>query len=239
MSVTDALNDMTRRPRPLSPLDDFEQSVNQTGTKSDILTLQAETALALRDGAQLEVAVPAYEQFTTDGTGGNSETFGLSHDLVDSPNTASLVLWENGQRVSPDSVDFANDSFDYTDDGTDNTLHVYYIVGDAATLRVEKRIPGGKTDASETLKTLNVGITNRKDQQRDPVRLSFGGSWLERFLATDMTIAVSIDAPYTARFSEDTDGTEATNALLHTTATQGSGSVPGLLKKIKDDMGRR
>jgi len=239
MSVADTLDAMKREPRPLSPLDDFETAVNQTGTDSEILSLQAETVLALRDGADLMVSIPAYETYTTDGTGGNTETVSLSHDLVDSPNTQSVVLYENGNRVTPDSVDYANNSFDYTDDGTGNTLHIYYIVGDAATLTVEKVSPGGKTSQAEQLKTLNAGRANRQDQQEDPIDFQFSGSWLERFLATDMVLSVTIDAPYTVRFREDTDGTEATNALFHTTATQGATDAPGLLAAINDDMGGR
>jgi len=238
MSLQDALAAMGREPRPLSPLDDFETVVNQTGSQSDILTLQAETVLALQEG-ELQVSIPAYETYTTDGTAGNTETVSLSHDLVDSPNTQSVVLYENGSRVSPDSVDYANNTLDYTDDGTGNTLHIYYIVGDAATLTIEKRVPGGKTDQSETLKTLNVGITNQKDQQEDPISLRFNSSWLERYLATDMELVVTLDAPYTCRFEESTDGTEATNALFHTTAQQGSKRAPGLLKAIREDLGAR
>ncbi|PSQ06126.1 hypothetical protein BRC97_07035 [Halobacteriales archaeon QS_6_71_20] len=230
---------MQREPRPLSPLDDFETATNQTGTDSEILSLQAETVLALRDGAELMVSIPAYETYTTDGTAGNSETVNLSHDLVDSPNTQSVVLYENGKRVSPDSIDYANDSINYTDNSTGNTLHIYYIVGDAATLTVEKVSPGGKTSQAEELKTLNAGRANRQDQQEDPITFSFGGSWLERYLATDMVLRVSIDAPYTVRFREGTDGTEATNALFHTTVTQGATDAQGLLAAINDDMGGR
>lgn len=239
MSVADILDGMKREPRPLSPLDDFETAVNQTGTDSEILSLQAETVLALRDGADLKVSIPAYESYTTDGTGGNTETFNLSHDLVDSPNTESLVLYENGNRVSPDSIDYANNTIDYTDDGTGNTLHVYYVAGDAATVSLEKVSPGGKTSQAEDLKTFNAGRANRQDQQEDPITLSFSGSWLERFLATDMVLSAKIDAPYTVRFREDTDGTEATNALFHTTATQGASDAPGLLAAINEDMGGR
>jgi len=238
MSLRETLAGMAREPRPLSPLDDFELSVNQTGTESDILTLQAETVLALQAG-EIQVSIPAYEQFTTDGTADNTETFNLSHDLVDSPNTQSVVLYENGNRVAPDSIDYGADTVTYTDDGTNNTLHVYYIVGDAATLRVERRIPGGKTSQSETLKTLNVGITNQKDQQENAEELRFGSSWLERYLATDMELVVTLDAPYTCRFREDTDGTEATNALFHMTAEQGNKRAPGLLSAIREDLGAR
>jgi len=238
MTVQDQLAAMSREPRPLAP-DDFEQSTNQTGTASDILTLKTETVLALQDGADLMVSLPAYETFETDGTGGNTETFGLSNDLVDSPNTQALVIWEGSNRVSPDSVDYNADSFDYTDDGTASTLHVYYVAGDAATVRVEKRIPGGKTDASEELDSFNAGLAHRQDQQDRPITLNLTDSWLERFLATDMTLAVTIDAPYTVRFSEDTDGTSATNALFHTQATKGNGQAQGLLAAIREDMGQR
>lgn len=238
-AVGQRLTGMSRQPRPLSPHDDFEEHTNQTNTESDILTLQAETVLALPQEGEVKIAVPAYESFTTDGTGGNTETFTLSHDLIDTPNTQSLVLWENGTLVKPDSIDYANNSIDYTDDGTSNTLHVYYVPGDAATVRMEKRLPGGKTSGSEELYSGQLALTHQSDQQEDSEKIRLTDSWLERYLATDMVLAVTIDAPYTVKFSEDTDGTRANNALFHFEAEQGNGSANGLLAAIREDIGSR
>ncbi|PSP38286.1 hypothetical protein BRC71_06325 [Halobacteriales archaeon QH_7_65_31] len=236
MSVQDTLSEMAREPRPLSPFDDFETAANVPDRVSDVLTLQADTVLALRDGASLQVTIPAYETFGTDGNAGNSETFQLAHDLADSPNVPSVVLYEDASQVEPDSIDTDADSITYTAEAANATLHVFYVTGTAATLTLEKRLPGGKTSASKELKTVNLALANRRDQQENPIRLSFS-SWLERYVAMDMELVAVVNAPYEVAF-EPVDGVRATNTLFHTTATQGQSNAPGLLAAIRDNLGQ-
>lgn len=220
----------------------FETSTNSQGSMSKVATNTTDTAFAVRTGRNnpLRLAIPAYESFTTDGTAGNTETFNLTYDLIDTPNTENLVLWENGSLASPDAVDVANDSFDYTDDGTGNTLHVYYIPGDAATLELRKTMPSASTSTSEKLYEVNLGLVHKANQSEQPEYLSLNDAALQRFLASDMDLEVRINAPYQIRW-EDNDGheTEPTNALLQVPAQKADREVEGLGSAIRADMGER
>lgn len=241
VDVMDQLAKIGRRPTELSPRQ-FQTSTNSQGQMSEVADFTVDTALAVRTGRSnpLRIAIPAYESKTTDGTAGNTETFALSYDLIDTPNTGSLVLWENGTLVSPDSVDFANDSFDYTDDGTGNTLHVYYIPGNAATLEVRKIMPNSKISAGEALYEGNLGLVHNAKQAEQPEYFTLNESELQRFLAADMDLEVRIDAPYQIRWEDpDGDGTEPTNALLQIPAQKADSEVEGLGSAIRADMGDR
>jgi len=217
---------------------DFTTSVNTTNERSVVAEYQADGALAIMGGrgTPFRVAIPAYETFTTDGTAGNTETFNLGNDLVETPNTQPIVLWLDGTYYGePDAVDYANDTFDVTDAGTDSTVHAYYVSGDAATVTIRKRSADG--DAQETIYTSNTGVTHETDQSEQPETLRFEHD-LQRFVGTDQFLEITVNAPYTVRFDEDADGTNATNALIGLSLQRGQSPVPGLPQAVKASMGR-
>lgn len=217
---------------------DFSTSVNTTNERSVVASLQADGPLAVM-GARanpFRLAIPAYETFTTNGTAGDTETFNLSNDLVDTPNTQPIVLWLDGSYYGePDAVDYANNTFDVTDAGTGSTVHAYYVSGDAATVTLRKRSADG--DAQETIFTANTGVIHTTDQSEQPEVLRFNHQ-LERFVGTDQFLEVTVDAPFTVRFDEDTDDTNATNALLGLSVQRGQAPVSGLPQAVKAAMGR-
>ena len=231
------LKETPNSPLPVLTPADFEQTSNTTGELSRVLRHRPNTVLGIRGGPSepFFFAIPAYESFTTDGTAGNTETFNLAHSIHDTPNTASLALWEGGSRVQPDSIDYANDSFTYTDDATGNTLHVYYISDAPAEVRIEKRIPG-KSSVSQEVWSGQAHLLHQKDQGEDSPNFRFGTDPFERFVASDMTLDVKVKAPYTVKFRESTDGTEADNALLNIPANSGQDTVKGLAPAIKAAM---
>jgi hypothetical protein len=51
-----------------------------------------------------------------------------------------------------------------------------------------------------------------------------------------MTLEIVVDAPYVVRFSEDTDGSEATNALLEFRVHRADRSIPGLQSAVRQRM---
>ncbi len=231
----------TSTPRTLGP-SRFDTDPGTAGQRSRVARYRTGSLLAVLAGRSnpFKIAMPAYESFTTDGTGGNTETFTLSNDLIDPPHTQGIVVWENGSyQGMPGTVDFANNTFDYTDDGTSNTLHVFYIAGDAATLEVRKSAPSSSTKASQVLYEENLALVHETDQNDQPEFFEFGETPLQQFVGTDQAIDVYIDAPYTVRFSDpDGDGAEPTNALLNIPTAETGESVQGLPGIIKADMGR-
>ena len=234
-AVLDELAAVPRRPGQLSP-DDFEQDVNEVGSQSTILTRTADAVFALRDGRDhpLKLAIPAYETFQTDGTAGNTETFALSQSITQCPDTQDAAIWLDGSFYgSPDAIDYANDTFDVTDGGTGSTVHVYHISDEAATLKFYRRWPGGNT--RDPVFTANLALVHQTNQSEQAEALSLDD--LERFVATDMEFVVTVNAPYTIRFSEDSDGTEAVNALTQIETLEGQDDVEGLggvLKNARD-----
>ncbi|WP_231184719.1 hypothetical protein [Haladaptatus sp. DYF46] len=211
------------------------------GERSLLAKFEAPAATGLVPGQRVDLALPAYESFATDGTAGNVETFNLAHDLLDSPNTDNIVVWEGstyvGGEAALDAVDYANDTFDYTDDGTNNTLHVYYISGESADVELVKTTPNAGGKSTQPLYNANLALVHSTNQSEQPERLGFSRSPLQGVVPTDWAVELYVDASYQVRFSDpDGDGTEPTNALLSFPARQSQQAISGLAATVKSDM---
>ncbi|MFC7193730.1 hypothetical protein ACFQL4_02265 [Halosimplex aquaticum] len=221
-------------------IDQGETYSSTTGENSEIAELPITTAHRVREGRDnpFRVAIPAYEKFTTDGTAGNTETFNLSHDIIKCPNTQDIVVWEGGTYVGqPDAVDYANDSFDYTDDATANSLHVWYMPDGGATLEIQKAVPSGGSSGSQRLYEGSLSLINKTDQTEQPEFFSLDETQLHGWLPTDIKLEVYIRAPYTVRFTDpDGDGAQAPNARLSIPVFKGQDSVSGFAGLVKTDM---
>lgn len=235
--VLDRLDDVSHRPRELSPAD-FDTSANSTGKESRIARLRADSPLALLGGERhpLKLAIPCFENLgTTDGTADNTETFTLGNDVTKCPDTQDVVVWLDGSFYgAPDSTDYANNKIDVTDSGTGSTVRVYYIVDEPATLKFYRRSKDG--NVQDNVFTVNVSLVQDTNQSEQPETIQFSGGPFERFVATDQTLDIAIDAPYPVQYSESTDGTEATNALLSIDVQQGQSEVPGLAREVRQSM---
>jgi len=219
---------------------EFAFSTGAQGVRTEVASLEAQRLVALRGEKSFDLAPTAIETFTTDGSAGDTETFNFSHSLYDSKATAeAVVLYENGTRVQPDSVSFANDSFDYTDDGTNNDLTAFYTSDTQAAVEVQKVAPNGVT---EGVFSGNIGSIHRREVDKRPLTLDVGLSPLHPVVPTDYRIEVYIDAPYTAAFQYDNGhGTvRATNALLDVPIRGASGDGPdGVGAAVRHDMADR
>jgi hypothetical protein len=170
---------------------DLDPQDNVPGERSLIASYKPDRPIALRE-REYDLHLVAYESFTTDGSADNTETFNLSHDLYDAASVPDdFLLNESGNVVSPDSVDYANDSFDYTDDGTDNTLHAYYVVADQARVEIQKASPKGSV---ESIVERDAGLINRREQTRDPLAFGFDHP-LEGLIPADWRLEIYVDAP--------------------------------------------
>lgn len=222
---------------------DGSTSVNSTGERSMIAELTLDTPVRLKSGRDnpFRVAVPAYEKVgPTDGSTDNTETFSLSHDIVESPQAHDAVVYLDGEYYgTPDSIDYANNSIDVTDAGTGSDVYVFYIVSDPATLSVYKAIPNSETSNSQRLWKNQLARLHEQDQTEQPEFLSFNSRSWKPFLASDMKLRVYINAPYPVRFEdEDGLGNTATNMVLNLPVEQAQQTVTGLISTIKASMGR-
>lgn len=220
---------------------DFTLSAGAPNSREKVATVQVNRPHAVMSGRPVDLALMAYEEVTTDANAGDAETFTLSNDLVDSGATdQSLVLYDGDTLVQPDSIDYAADSFDYTDAGTNTTLGVFYAAGDQAMVEIEKEAPNGTT---QTLWSGDLGLLHMRDHGKEPVTLALNGSYWEPFVPTDWNLNIYVNAPYTVRWSKDLGGTgdeeEAINALLGVPVRKSADKIPGLARRTRLDAAER
>jgi len=239
--INQRLKETPRRKRNLDPRA-FDWNVNQNGVRSRVARLRADVAhkiLGRASGESLELALPAYESFTTDGSAGDQESFALSHGVIESPNTDPVVVWLDGDYYgSPDNDNYASTgSISVTDSGTNSTVHVFYIPNKAGTVEIEKAVDGS-TSKSQNLKTVSVKNIHRKNLSEEGVYFEFNGPrTFESFIAGDMTLDVYADVPYIVRYEDpDGDGSTATNALLNFSTLQAQDTVSGFKAAVTDEM---
>jgi hypothetical protein len=147
--VINRLKGVQRRPDELAP-GDFETSAGQQGSETVVASLQADTALALREGRgnPIRLAVPAYgsDTLANDGT---EQTFDLGHSITETNVTQDAVVWFGGTYYgTPDAIDYDANTVTVTGDNTDSTVHVFYISDDAATVEIQKATRTGTRTAS-------------------------------------------------------------------------------------------
>jgi hypothetical protein len=219
---------------------DFAFETGAPGVRTKIATLKATRLVALRSGVSMDLVVPAVQTFTTDGNAGNTQTFGLNYNLIDSNATpVDLVLYENGAKVSPDAIDRDNDEFTYTDDGTDNDLTAFYATDEQARVVLQVTAANGTPDA---VFSGNMGSIHRREVAKRPLTLELDQSPLQGVIPKDFTLDLYVEAPYTAAYEYDNGhGTvRATNALLQLPIRGASGAGPqGVKAAVRQDMSTR
>lgn len=216
---------------------DFEGSPYAAGSdETAILEYKTEQPFALRNGARYRIVPVVRETDTTDGSG-NQQTFNLGSDLIESDVSDDLVLYADGAQVSPDSIDYAGDSFDYTDDGAQQDLTVYYVAQTQANLKLKKVGPGGSN--GETLVRHDAGLVNRRDPNRDPLTFELDASALQAVVPADYTLKWTIEGPYSAGWDPDTDP-EPVNLIVSVPVNRAQvEQVDGLASAVAVDSSER
>lgn len=213
-------------------------SATTVGERSRLARIEAPAARGLLEGPKnpFKIALPAYESFTTDATAGNTETFTLANNLIKSPNTNNVVLYEAGSRVQPAAVDYTNDAFDYTDDGTGNTLHVFYTTDAAGEVELVKRAPDGRSSSEVTLDSAALHHIAHQDQTDQPHYLSFSKD-ADGWVPTDFALEIYVNAEYQVALEDPNgDGATADNALFQLPAVKASEQIPGLPSAVRAAM---
>jgi len=217
--------------------DDFDLSNGQSGQRSRIATFEAESPLALRRDAPMRLMFIEVEEFTTDGTADNTETFNLSNNLIETVNTTDLVLYNDGERVQPDAVDYGAESFDYTDAETGSTLHAYYVCRDPVKVEIERRAPRAQGAVQDVVFDDVTSILHERNQNKEPPQFDFDHP-LDSIVPRKWYVDVYAEGP--VGFDWDDDGTnnpqdtEATNALLSLPVNRAKQDVPGLAQAVRE-----
>jgi len=216
----------------------FEASAHAGGSgETTILSLKASQPLALRQGMRYRFVPVARETFTTDGTADNTETFTLSHNLIDSSVSDDLVLFEGSNQVQPDSVDYGADSFDYTDDGTDNSITAYYVAATQAQIKLKKVGPGGST--SETLVEHDAALINQRDPDRDPLTFDLNASPLQAVIPSDWSLEWTVTGPFNAGYDPDNDPTPVNFLVSIPIRRAAPSEIPNLGSHVRRDSSQR
>jgi hypothetical protein len=243
--VLKQVGELGRSPSSLGPTDfESEGSVQATTTGEWSLFMDyiAPTAHRLRTGREnrFRLSIPAYQSFTSDGTDGNTETFTLSHDLFQCPNTDDVVVWIGSTYYgAPDSTDYANDSIDVTDPGSNNDIYVWYMADEVADIEILKKSPAGGSQNQQRVYQTNLNLVHQTDQSEQPEFLELNQTRLHPWVPAEFKLEVQVNAPYTVRYNDENgDGATASNMLFDLPVVQGNGQVDGFGSVVKADMGR-
>lgn len=239
MSAQDYLTMLASIPTDRGSLrrDQFDNEAHAGGSgETTILSHKARQPLTLRNGGQYRISPVVRETVTTDGTTGNTETFTLGHDLIESDVTEDIVVYKSGSRVTLDAVDYAADTFDFTDSGSNNDLTVYYVSDVQASVKVKKVGPGGSI--SETLVRHDASLINQRDPNRDPLEVDLGKSPVQGTIPTDWSLEVTISGPYNSGFS-DSDPTPENFLVSFPVERAQTSEVDGLGSFVRSDSSQR
>ncbi|WP_435358447.1 hypothetical protein [Haloarchaeobius sp. DFWS5] len=214
---------------------DFELTDGATNQRTKIASFKAKVPLVLREAAMRLVFVVG-EEFTADGTG-NTETHNLSNELIDTPNTSSLELYSDGQRVQPDSVDYDANSFDYTDSGNDETLHAFYVARDPVKVSIERVAPKSQGRMADVVYDDVSAALHERNQTKEPPRMEFGEDPLKRVVPKDWKLEVYADGPVAYRWDDSglatNNGDVAVNAMMTIPVARSQKQIPGLSRAVR------
>jgi len=217
----------------------FETSTGASGSKTRIATFQADTPLAFRETSVRMVFITV-EEFTAAGDGAQ-ETFNLDHDLLPTNNTSDFVLYADGSRVAADAVDYANDSFDYTDDGTEQVLHAYYVARTPVQVEIVKSAPTSQGQVAETVYDDVTSILHERNQHKSPPEMDFpGGDSLKPMVPRKWSVDIYAKGPVPFAWDDSAEdnpqGTEAKNAVLSIPVARFNDNIEGLGQAVKEDI---
>jgi len=215
---------------------DFDLTNGSANQRSLIAEHKVKTPTFFRPNAASRLAFATVEEFQTDGTGGNTETFSLSHNILQTPNTDNIVLYEGTTPVQTDSVDYSANTFDYTDSGTGSYLHAAYIPRDATLIEVERQAPKSQGSVSDVVLDEPTSLLHEQDQNQDPPEF-LGNETLDYAVPRNWKVQIYADGPVPLEWNDDaesnTQGVDATNAVISLPVRRASRDVEGLRRAVK------
>lgn len=249
-AAVDELTEVPSSPQKLRK-SDFDLTNGVANQRSLIASYEAELPLAFREDAVRMVFV-VVEQFTSDGSG-TPQTHNLANDLIEQPNTTDLVLFSDGARTQPDSVDAAADSFDYTDGGVAEELDVFYVARNPVQIEIEKTAPASNAgQVAETVFDDVTSILHERDQNQEPPELDFpdpseadgadgrAAAALKPVVPRKWTIDVYADGPLAFAWDDSDTGNDsgatAINAILSIPIRRARHDVEGLGQAVKQSI---
>lgn len=210
---------------------DFDLTNGAAGERSLVASVKAEVPFRIRGGVPGRLAFATAEEFTTDGTADDTETFNLSSTIVESPNTTSFVLFDDGQRVNADAVDYGANSFDYTDPEGGSTLTAFYVARDPGPVVIEKEAPKTQSSVTEEVYEDITAAIHERDQNKEPVVFEFDKP-MAGVVPKNWRLNIYVDAPAAVAWNDaglaNPQGAVAPNPIINLPIRQYERSVDGL-----------
>lgn len=239
----------SRKPLTVSDL----TTTNGTANKESLIAqTKLQMPVVLDTARALRLAVTAYDSFQTDGSGGDAETFNLSQSIVDTPNTDALALYEGGNVVQPDSVDYHANSVTYTDDGTNNVLHAFYVSDDPVEVTIKKRAPVGAGEVADPVFTAQLASAHIREQFKSGGQLSWDvpaevsgrdeTALLKGVVPEKWTLEMYASGGYGVTWDDSddsangSDGTTASNALVTLPVAELGSRISGLGSAVQQQI---
>ncbi|MCT9095278.1 hypothetical protein [Haloarchaeobius sp. HME9146] len=218
---------------------DFDLTNGTSGVETKIASYEAESPIVLREDA-MRLMFVTVEQFSHTGSG--SETFNLANDIISTSNTTDIVLFDDGNRVQPSSVDYAANTFDYYDEAA-ATLHVAYVPADASKIRIEKSSPKSQGRVTQTVFTDVSKALHETNQNKQPPSMNFQNIQANPFkpvVPRKWTLDVYADGPVAFEW-DDSDtgnpqGVTASNAVMSLPVNRAKSDIENLSAAVKADI---
>ncbi|MCJ0620113.1 hypothetical protein JZX76_11505 [Haloarcula hispanica] len=219
--------------------DEFDLFNGEAGSRSLVASYQAPKPLVLRQDRPVRVILTALDLDTATGDGA-SESFDLSNEVIEAPNSVDVVLYADGNKVpqSDFTVDYVNNSYSYTDDGTAQELAAFYIARDPVQFQIEKEAPRSQGGVNEIIFDEPTSLLHTRDQNEQPRFFDVGDSPLHPVVPENWKVNVYADpdGAYGPAFDDSRNDTFAVNAILSLPYKQGAGSIDGLGKAVAHDI---
>lgn len=221
------------------PLRDMERDLDETTRDGldRVAQFTADSLIVLRGDSKFVPGIVARESFTANSDATDSETFELSHDLIDSGHLSTdvSVFVDDGTgttQVWPDSVDYAADSVTVSAPA-DAEVTVFYASGTQGRMLLRKVSEKGLvTDIIE----LDPGLVHRRDKLSDPIYLDFERP-LEPVVPQYFSIEIVADVPYTPALTySGSEVAVSPNAVVQTPFYRVFDEIDGAKAAVRQSM---
>jgi len=202
--------------------------------RTKIASYEVNRDLVFREAA-VRMMFVVHETVTTNSTAGDTETFDLSHNLIQTANTTPIVLYDSDERVQPEAVNYAADSFDYSDSDTGDELDVFYVARNPVQIEVEKSAPRAQGNVGEIVFDDVTSMLHERNQNKEPPEMDFDRR-LEKVVPKNWTIDIYAKGPVALAWEDDPGNVQAVNAVISLPITRLHESIEGLAQAVKQDI---
>lgn len=214
---------------------DFDLTNGTAGERTLLAEHKAQTPTFVRPSRGARLAFATIEEFQAPGDGSQT-TYDLSYDLIETPNTDNIVLFEAGNVVQPDSVDYAADTFTYTGPGSAEYLHAAYVPRDGALVEIERQAPRAQGGVTDVILDEPTSLLHPQDQNQEPPEFH-GMHPLDYAVPKNWKVQIYANGPVPFEWDDSSEsnpqGATARNAVVSIPVRRAQSDVQGLSRAVK------